>query len=378
LGALIPPVDPEGSQGANPIARPSDVFFGGPSTKRKPATKAPSIPALLPALTPDAPPAPGNSIADDDAEPVGASDRPAEASSQEGTPGREGGEHPSDGLVDVPGARFAEIPLTQLRANPRQPRREFEPEALEELTASIREVGLLQPIVARPLQAEESDGARYEIVMGERRWRAVQAAGLETIPAIIRGTADEDLLRDALLENLHRAQLNPLEEAAAYQQLLDDFGCTHAELSQRIARSRPQVSNTLRLLKLPAGIQRRLAAGVITQGHARALLSLDDPKAAERLADRIVAEGMTVRQTEEIAAIGVAPPSSSGRSNARPGNRTEALDALQERLADRFDTRVRVVLGKRKGRLTIEFASVGDLNRILEILAPHDPGLLRP
>jgi ParB family chromosome partitioning protein len=283
------------------------------------------------------------------------------------------------GLVSVPGATFLEVRLDELRPNPRQPRQEFDEDALAELTASISEVGLLQPIVVRPVEDPES-GARYEIVMGERRWRAVLAAGLETIPAIVRETADEDLLRDALLENLHRAQLNPLEEAAAYQQLLDDFGCTHEELSRRIARSRPQVTNTLRLLKLPPPVQRRLAAGVLTAGHARALLGLADAAAAEALASRIVAEGLSVRSTEEIVSLGepaVSPARTPGRAEPRPGNRTEAIDALQDRLSDRFDTRVKVALGKRKGRLTIEFASVRDLNRILELLAPGDPGLLK-
>jgi ParB family chromosome partitioning protein len=283
----------------------------------------------------------------------------------------------SDGLVEVPGATFAEITLAELRANPRQPRQEFDDEALSELTASIQEVGLLQPIVVRPL-TPPIDGVRYEIVMGERRWRAVQAAGLATIPAIVRDTADEDLLRDALLENLHRAQLNPLEEAAAYQQLLDDVGCTHEELSRRLARSRPQVTNTLRLLKLPAPVQRRLAAGVLSAGHGRALLGLSDAATAEKLAARIVAEGLSVRTTEEIVALGADPTEKPAhRTEPRPGTRLEAIDALQDRLADRFDTRVKVLLGKRKGRLTIEFASVRDLNRILDILAPGDPGLLR-
>jgi ParB family chromosome partitioning protein len=282
-----------------------------------------------------------------------------------------------DGLVQVPGARFAEVPLAELRTNPRQPRQEFDEDALAELTASIKEVGLLQPIVVRPLPAGKGE-IRYEIVMGERRWRAVQAAGLSSIPAIVRDTADEDLLRDALLENLHRAELNPLEEEAAYQQLLDDFGCTHQELSHRIARSRPQSSNTLRLLKLPATVQRRLAAGVLSAGHARALLGLGDPQAAEQLAARIVAEGLSVRATEEVVALGGADAAAAPKQRQpRPGTRMEALDALQDRLSDRFDTRVRVALGKRKGRLTVEFASVGDLNRILEILAPDDPGLLR-
>jgi len=280
-----------------------------------------------------------------------------------------------EGLVPVPGAAFAEIPIEAIRANPRQPRAVFDDVAAEELTASIREVGLLQPIVVRPLD-EPDGGVAYELVMGERRWRAGQEAGLETIPAIVRKTADEELLRDALLENLHRAQLNPLEEAAAYQQLLDDFGCTQEELSRRIARSRPQISNTLRLLKLPPPVQRRLAAGVLTAGHARALLGLADAAAMERLAQRIVAEGMSVRSVEEAVALG-GEPEKPRRGGTRAGTKTEALDALEERLGDRFDTRVKVHLGKTKGRLTIEFASVQDLNRILTTLAPGDPGILK-
>jgi len=212
--------------------------------------------------------------------------------------------------------------------------------------------------------------------MGERRWRATQEAGLATIPAIIRDTDDEDLLRDALLENLHRSQLNALEEAAAYQQLLDDFGCTHEQLATRISRSRPQISNTLRLLKLPPLVQRRVAAGVLSAGHARALLGLNDGAAIERLAQRIVAEGLSVRAVEEIVALGgdAAP---QRRVVPRAGIRNEALDDLASRLSDKFETRVKVSLGKSRGRLTVEFASVQDLNRILASLAPEDPGLLK-
>ncbi|QHT57519.1 ParB/RepB/Spo0J family partition protein [Cellulomonas sp. H30R-01] len=276
-----------------------------------------------------------------------------------------------DGLVPVPGARFAELPVGAIRPNPRQPRTVFDEEALEELVGSIREIGVLQPVVVRAV------GDSYELIMGERRWRATQAAGLDTIPAIVRDTEDSDLLRDALLENLHRAQLNPLEEAAAYQQLLDDFGCTHEELATRIHRSRPQISNTLRLLKLPPLVQRRVAAGVLSAGHARALLGLSDGAAIERLAQRIVAEGLSVRAVEEIVSLGVdgAPP--TRRAAPRAGDRNAALDDLAARLSDRFDTRVKVALGKTRGRLTVEFASVQDLNRILESLAPEDPGLLK-
>ena len=274
----------------------------------------------------------------------------------------------SDDLLPVPGATFAEIPTSSIHPNARQPRTVFDEEALDELVASIREVGVLQPVVVRPA------GDGYELIMGERRWRATLAAGLETIPAIIRQTDDGDMLRDALLENLHRAQLNPLEEAAAYQQLLDDFGCTQEELAGRIHRSRPQISNTLRLLKLPPLVQRRVAAGVLSAGHARALLALPDPAAMERLAQRIVAEGLSVRAVEEIVTLGDdAKP--ARRVAPRAGDRNEALDDLASRLSDRFETRVKVALGKSKGRLTVEFASVQDLNRILGALAPGDPGL---
>src|SRR5690606_9370807 len=237
---------------------------------------------------------------------------------------------------------------------------------------SIRQIGVLQPVVVRPLGGEP---AAYELVMGERRWRATRMAGLETIPAIVRETDESDLLRDALLENLHRSQLNPLEEAAAYQQLLEDFGCTHEELAERIGRSRPQISNTLRLLKLPPLVQRRVASGVLSAGHARALLGLPDAAAMERLAQRIVAEGLSVRAVEEIVLLGEEPEKTVRAP--RPGTRNEALDELANRLSDRFDTRVKIALGKRKGRLTVEFASVEDLNRILSAMTPDDPGLLR-
>ncbi len=276
-----------------------------------------------------------------------------------------------EGLLPVPGATFAELPVSSIHPNARQPRTVFDEEALDELVGSIREVGVLQPVVVRPA----ADG--YELVMGERRWRATQAAGLATIPAIVRQTDDGDLLRDALLENLHRAQLNPLEEAAAYQQLLDDFGCTQEELAGRIHRSRPQISNTLRLLKLPPLVQRRVAAGVLSAGHARALLSLPDAAAIERTAQRIVAEGLSVRAVEEIVALGGDEEKPVRRAPARAGDRSEALDDLAARLSDRFETRVKVVLGKSKGRLTVEFASVQDLNRILASMAPGEPGLFQ-
>ncbi|PRY11442.1 ParB/RepB/Spo0J family partition protein [Kineococcus rhizosphaerae] len=277
-----------------------------------------------------------------------------------------------DDLVDVPGARFAEIPVTSITPNPRQPRTVFDEDDLAELVHSIREIGVLQPIVVRPIAAAEDGGARYELVMGERRWRASTEAGLDTIPAIVRDTADDDLLRDALLENLHRSQLNPLEEAAAYQQLLEDFGCTHEELASRIGRSRPQISNTLRLMKLPPLVQRRVAAGVISAGHARALLSLEDGAAMERLAQRVVAEGLSVRAVEEMIALGDADHTPRRRAAAEP---QPGLDARATMLADRLDTRVKISMGRTRGRLTVDFAGEEDLDRILALLgATNQPG----
>jgi ParB family chromosome partitioning protein len=298
-----------------------------------------------------------------------------------GTPGADAAPgHSGEGLLPVPGAHFAEIPVTSIIPNAKQPRTVFDEEALAELVGSIKEVGVLQPIVVRP-RADGIGGdlgaPAYELIMGERRWRATIEAGLETIPAIVRDTEDEALLRDALLENLHRSQLNPLEEAAAYQQLLDDFGCTHEELAGRIHRSRPQISNTLRLLRLPPLVQRRVAAGVLSAGHARALLGLVDGAAIERLAQRIVAEGLSVRATEEIVTLGGDAEPKPAQRRPRAGDRNGALDDLAARLSDRFETRVKIALGKSKGRLTVEFASVQDLNRILETLSPGDPGLLR-
>lgn len=269
------------------------------------------------------------------------------------------------GLNEVEGATFAEIPLQQITPNPRQPRTHFDPEALAELVHSIREVGLLQPIVVRPHGAE-----RYELIMGERRLRAFKEAGLEVIPAVIRDTADDDMLRDALLENLHRSQLNPLEEAAAYQQLLDDFGCTHDELASRIGRSRPQISNTIRLLKLTPTVQRRVAAGVLTAGHARALVSIANEEIQDRLAQRVVAEGLSVRALEEIVTVG---PDGERSTARRTGARIHSpkLADLARRLSDRFDTRVRVDLGRAKGKITVEFATVEDLERIVKLMDPR-------
>jgi ParB family transcriptional regulator, chromosome partitioning protein len=272
----------------------------------------------------------------------------------------------SDLPAPVAGAHFAELAISAITPNPRQPREVFDEEAMAELVHSVREVGLLQPIVVRPAGPD-----RYELIMGERRWRAAGAAGLTTIPAIVRETGDDVMLRDALLENLHRAQLNPLEEAAAYDQLLTDFGCTHEELAGRIGRSRPQISNTLRLLKLPPSVQRRIAAGVLSAGHARAVLGLEDPAAQEQLAQRIVAEGLSVRSVEEIVAVG----GEAARVRPRRANRPVApkLEVLAHRLSERFETRVKVDIGKSKGRIVVEFGSIDDLERIVALMSPAEP-----
>ena len=275
----------------------------------------------------------------------------------------------ASGLVPVPGARFAEIPVELIHPNPRQPRQVFDEEDISELAASIAEVGLLQPIVVRQVPTAPGEDPRYELIMGERRLRASKEAGLETIPAVVRDTDDVDLLRDALLENLHRVQLNPLEEAAAYQQLLEDFQCTHAELSERIARSRSQISNTLRLMTLPPLVQRRLAANVISAGHARALLGLPNAAEMERLAQRVVAEGLSVRATEELVALHEEPEPGSDQPKVLRA-RSTPLPALSTRLSDAFDTRVKVTRGAKKGRITIEFAGDDDLARIVGALAP--------
>jgi ParB family chromosome partitioning protein len=267
-------------------------------------------------------------------------------------------------LAPVPGVSLLEVPVASILPNTKQPRQVFDEEALAELKTSIQEVGVLQPIVVRELEPD-----KYELVMGERRWRAAQAVGQETIPAIIRQTRDDAMLRDALMENIHRVDLNPLEEAAAYQQLLEEFGATHEELGRRIGRSRPQITNTIRLLNLPAPVQRRVAARVLSAGHARALLGMDDPEAQEALAHRVVAEGMSVRATEEavaLAAAGDAAGKPAPPRRAKP--HSPALSDLADRLSDRFDTRVKVDLGRSKGKITIEFATVDDLERIVELI----------
>lgn len=308
IGALIPTVD-------STAERPVDVFFPG-------------------AKSPD--------------------DRPAEQAD-------------AADLLSIPGTRLIEVDPNEIVPNPRQPRTHFDSDDLAELVHSVREFGVLQPVVVRT----NADGA-YELIMGERRTRAAREAGLTAIPAIVRDTADEYLLRDALLENLHRSQLNPLEEASAYQQLLEDFGITQEELASRIGRSRPQISNTIRLLKLPVPVQQRVAAGVLSAGHARAILSLQTPEAMQRLADRIVNEDLSVRAAEAAAKL-----TDAGAPRAfkpKPGARRAHLDEVAERLGDRLNTKVRITLTARKGQINIDFATIQDLNRILAEIGESEYG----
>jgi ParB family transcriptional regulator, chromosome partitioning protein len=272
------------------------------------------------------------------------------------------------------GAVYREIDPALIEPNPRQPRQVFDDEALAELVHSIREFGLMQPIVVRAVDgAQRSGGQHYQLVMGERRWRAAQAAGMTAIPAIVRETAEDNLLRDALLENIHRVQLNPLEEAAAYQQLLDEFGVTHDELAARIGRSRPLITNMIRLLRLPIPVQRRVAAGVLSAGHARALLSLEGgPDAQENLAARIVAEGLSVRATEEAVTLANRSDTNQPAPPRRKPIQMPGLQDVAEQLSSTFDTRVTVSVGKRKGKIVIEFGSVDDLQRIVGLMNSSD------
>ena len=301
---------------------------------------------------------------------------PADGDAGPATLGPRMGAAAADVLIGGPpvanemGAVYREISPSDIEANPRQPRQVFDEEALAELVHSIREFGLLQPIVVRA-SGGAPGGARYQIVMGERRWRAAQEVGLAAIPAIVRETGDDNLLRDALLENIHRVQLNPLEEAAAYQQLLDEFGVTHDELASRIGRSRPLISNMIRLLKLPIAVQRRVAAGVLSAGHARALLSLESgPEAQEELAGRIVAEGLSVRATEEAVTLANRGDTASPPPPRRKPIQMPGLQDVAERLSNAFDTRVSVSLGKRQGKIVVEFGSVEDLQRIMGVMNP--------
>jgi ParB family transcriptional regulator, chromosome partitioning protein len=281
------------------------------------------------------------------------------------------GRTPPGELLAVPGARLVNVSPKDVVPNPQQPRGDFNQDELDELVASIREVGLLQPIVVRPLVGAAKGSPQYELIMGERRLRASKQLGLDSIPAVVKNTADENMLRDALLENLHRANLNPLEEASAYQQLLNDFGITQEQLAERIGRSRPQITNTIRLLKLPASVQQRVAAGVLSAGHARAVLAAGDAAAMERLSNKIVNEDLSVRQAEAAAGQSSAKPK---RVPAAAGSKQGHLNEVAERLGDRLNTRVKVTLGASKGTIVIDFASIADLNRILAELGESSFG----
>ena len=330
IGALIPTTE-------SAEARPVDVFFPGASSTARTRVGATDV--------------------------VDATDTPDATDATDAT------EAATADLVAVPGARLVSVDPNEIVPNPRQPRTNFDPDDLAELVHSIREFGVLQPVVVRT----NEDGA-YELIMGERRTRAAREAGLTSIPAIVRDTADEDLLRDALLENLHRSQLNPLEEASAYQQLLDDFGITQEQLATRIGRSRPQISNTIRLLKLPVPVQQRVAAGVLSAGHARAILSLDDATSMQRLADKIVNEDLSVRAAEAAAKTADAGDHRGLRPKA--GARRAHLDDVAERLGDRLNTKVKISLTARKGQINIDFATIQDLNRILAELGETEYGAL--
>ena len=276
----------------------------------------------------------------------------------------------SEGLIEVPGARFGHLDINSIVPNAKQPRSVFEPEAFAELVHSVREIGVLQPIVVRSL-GEQNGKQTYELIMGERRLRASKEAGLAKIPAVIRETADENMLRDALLENLHRSQLNPLEEASAYQQLLDDFGITQDELATRIGRSRPLITNTIRLLKLPVSVQRKVAAGVLSAGHARAVLSVDTER-MEYLANKAISEGLSVRALEELVAID--KPSKSKKVTVKQGSRQDLFKSMAEKLSDSLNTPVKIQIAKAKGHIIIDFANLVDLKRILAEMGQSEAG----
>lgn len=370
IGALIPQSSTDGE-------RPVDVFFPAAATQLIP-TGEPASPEVmsasdeadtaeaLPAATPAKKTGASKAGVRKNAAVKTASSRAASSATQRHASEESSEDAAEVALREVPGARLSRLNLTDIVPNRVQPRTEFDEEALVELTHSIREFGVFQPIVVREISPVPAAGEpKYELIMGERRFRASQRAETGTIPAIIRSTADEHMLRDALLENLHRAQLNPLEEASAYQQLLSDFGITQEQLAERIGRSRPQVSNTIRLLRLPETVQARVAAGVLSAGHARAILSIDgDAAQMQQLADKIVNEGLSVRAAEAAAAR----TPRAKKVLPRPGGVQAQLGEIAERLGDRFDTRVMVKLGAKKGQIMIDFATVADLKRILKEL----------
>ena len=397
LGALIPQAQSENPEEV--AKRPLDVLFPGqrsstttrggsarellePKSRKSTSARGSGAPKTTRTRKSQDPNVQEASEGGAKGEAISASVSAAAASSKESRDDQNDVSRETSDLLQVPGATFAEIPLEQIVPNTRQPRQVFDEDDLNELAASIREVGVLQPIVVRRIALdqtpsetlkqflEEKPEARYELIMGERRLRASELAGLASIPAIVRHTEDEDLLRDALLENLHRAQLNPLEEAFAYQQLMADFGATQEELSKKIARSRPQIANTLRLLKLPASVQKKVSAQVLSAGHARALLSLSSAEEMEILANRIIAEGLSVRTTEELVRLG-----SIQRPSRNSVKRMKAASPLGEHmsqvLADAWDTRVTISEGKRKGKIIIEFAGNEDLQRLADLLLPR-------
>ncbi|TKJ26467.1 ParB/RepB/Spo0J family partition protein [Blastococcus sp. CCUG 61487] len=341
--AAAPAVTAPPTSGTGPSAPPSPVSLVPPPAEQTSDDQAPADRA------------PAERAAESSAESSAEQERPAETGD----------------ALGVPGAQLREVAVEDVVPNPKQPRQVFDDEALDELTHSVREFGLLQPIVVRETRDGDS-GVRYELIMGERRLRAAKAAGLDAVPAIVRDTTDDAMLRDALLENIHRVQLNPLEEAAAYQQLLEEFGATHEELASRIGRSRSQVTNTIRLMKLPVKVQTRVAAGVLSAGHARALLGLHDADAQDALATRIVAEGMSVRATEEAVAMAAADqptPRRRTRNISAPG-----VEELGSRLSDMFETKVKIQIGRSKGKIVVEFGSVDDLQRIIGVMAPEITG----
>jgi ParB family chromosome partitioning protein len=329
IGALIPTSDV-------PNERPIDVFFGGSSADSSSSRAA----------------AAGSSAS------AGAGSSVAAAAAT-----ASGAQAGAD-LVAVPGARFGHLDVNSITPNPQQPRAVFEPEAFQELVHSVREFGVLQPIVVRPL-GDKNGLPTYELIMGERRLRASKEAGLAKIPAVIRETDDNNMLRDALLENIHRANLNPLEEASAYQQLLTDFGITQDQLAEKIGRSRPQITNTIRLLRLPVAVQQKVAAGVLSAGHARAILGLEDEARMLHFANKVVNEGLSVRSLEEAVALDKPQPK-KGKITA--GGRQDALKEIADRLGDKFDTKVSIALGKKKGQIVIDFATFGDLQRIVKLI----------
>ncbi|MGP5078584.1 ParB/RepB/Spo0J family partition protein [Brachybacterium alimentarium] len=351
----------EDVEAAAPTASPGTATQPEAASESAPEAEPAPEPEPEPAADPEAETAPENEPKAETATEPDAAPEAAEADATVESSSADDGSR--RGLVSVPGAEFAEIPIHEIRENPRNPRTMFDDDELDELAFSLREVGVLQPVVVRPIPVTD-EGESFELVMGERRWRAARRAELTSIPAIIRETSDDDLLRDALLENLHRAQLNPLEEANAYQQLLEDFGCTQDELGDRIGRSRPQITNTLRLLRLPALVQRRLASGALSAGHARALLSLDDQTLMEELAQRIVSEGLSVRAVERLVSRG--GQQETGTRVARRTSYDPHVVDMTSRLSNRLETPVKIDVGKRKGKITMEFSNLEDLDRLLE------------